>query len=72
MAEVALPILALGGLYIWSNNSDKDKNKDSFINMGVTRHLSHNGPANLPNTNIINKNFPKQNQLRNYFYPDNT
>ena len=63
MAEVALPILALGGLYIWSNNSDKDKNKDSFANMGVTRHPSNNGPSNLPTKYNKTRTLNKINQL---------
>ena len=62
MAEVALPILALGGFYIYSNSGDKKNKKDNFTNMGVTRHPDHSGPSNLPNTNVLNRNFPKQNQ----------
>ncbi len=61
MAEVALPILALGGLYIYSNSSDKDKKQDNFTNMGVTRHPNSNHLSNLPNTNVLHNNFPKQN-----------
>ena len=53
--EVALPILALGGAYIYSNNSKKEnKKQERFTNMGAT--------PQLPNTHILNKNFPKQNQ----------
>ena len=81
MAEVALPILAIGGLYIWSNNSDKNKNEDNFTNMGVTRLPNRSGPSNLPNTNVLNKNFPNQNQpidtknenyTRQYLNPNQT
>ena len=81
MAEVALPILALGGLYIYSNTSDKDKKRDNFTNMGVTQHANSNSLSNLPNTNVINKNFPKQNQpidrknenyVRKYLNPNQT
>ena len=61
MAELALPILALGGLYIYSNK-DNDKHKkvkssESFTNMGFTRHPGHNWPTNLPNTNVLNNNY---------------
>ena len=63
MAEVALPILALGGLYIYSNSSDKNNKKDNFTNMGVTRHPNRSSPSNF-NTHVINRNFPnKINQL---------
>lgn len=67
MAELALPILALGGLYIYSNkDNDKDKKKvnssENFTNMGFTRHPDHNWPSNLPNTQVLNNNYPKQNQ----------
>lgn len=56
MAELALPILALGGLYIYSNQDDKKKNKkENFTNMGSLHS------TNLPNTNVLNRNFPKQN-----------
>jgi len=80
MAEVALPILALGGFYIYSNSGDKNKKKDNFTNMGVTQHPA-NGLSNLPNTNVLNKNFPKQNQpidrknenyVRKYINPNQT
>ena len=60
MAELALPILALGGLYIYSNSDKKDKS-EKFTNMGVTR-FNDRGLSNLPNTNVLNKNFPKQDQ----------
>ena len=81
MAEVALPILALGGFYIYSNSGDKKNKKDNFTNMGVTRHPDHSGPSNLPNTNVLNRNFPKQNQpidkknenyIREYLNPNQT
>ncbi len=81
MAEVALPILALGGLYIYSNSSDKNNKKDNFTNMGVTRHPNRSSPGNLPNTHVINRNFPKQNQpidkknenyIREYHNPNQT
>ena len=58
MAEVALPILALGGLYIYSNSEKNkpDKKLEKYTNMGEPQ------PQRLPNTHIANKNFPKQNQ----------
>jgi hypothetical protein len=57
MAEIALPILFLGASYIYSNSSNKNKIQkiDNFTNIAPN-------PNYLPNTNILNKNFPKQNQ----------
>lgn len=82
MAELALPLLALGGLYIYSNSDKDKKNKkcEKFTNMGIT-HYPNNGDSNLPNTNVLNKNFPKQNQpidktnenyVREYINPNQT
>ncbi len=51
MAEVAIPLIALGGLYIFSNQKDK---KEEYSNMGLK--------AKLPNTSIPNKNYPVDNQ----------
>ena len=51
MAEIAIPIIALGGLYIFSNQKDK---KENYKNMGLK--------PKLPNTAIPNKNYPVNNQ----------
>ena len=65
MAEIALPLIALGSLYIYSNK-DRDNNnnnnnnnnnlKEGFINERIHNNSSFN---ELPNTNVINPNFPK-------------
>ena len=70
--ELAIPFLALGGMYVISNQSSRqcgDSNtsvktikhkskKENFDNMGKKRNY-------LPNTNIPPQNFPvsKQNKL---------
>ena len=54
MAELAIPLLGLGILYVFSNANDKER-KEKFTNMGKNEN-------NLPNTHIPNKNFPVQNQ----------
>tara|TARA_B100001093_G_scaffold488342_1_gene525451 strand:+ start:2628 stop:4448 length:1821 start_codon:yes stop_codon:yes gene_type:complete len=74
MAEVALPLLVLGGLYIHSNKKDNTKKKESYTNMGV------NNSNNLPNTNVKNENFPilkpiehdSKNYIREYINPNQT
>jgi hypothetical protein len=61
--EVALPLIALGGMYVISNQksntscNDKTQNfkkKENFTNMGAR-------PNYLPNTNIPPQNFPVSN-----------
>tara|TARA_Y100000389_G_C17459346_1_gene520502 strand:+ start:1758 stop:3575 length:1818 start_codon:yes stop_codon:yes gene_type:complete len=51
MAEIALPIIALGGLYIMSNQKEK---KENYSNIGLK--------TKLPNTAIPNKNYPVNKQ----------
>ena len=75
MAELALPLIGLGALYVISNK-EKDKKcptNENFINMGAKN--------NLPNTNIPNKNYPVSNQpidktsnnyTREYLNPNQT
>jgi hypothetical protein len=48
--EIALPVLALGGLYIISNNKS-NTNNEQFTNMGKNNNT-------LPNTNIPPNNYP--------------
>jgi len=78
MAEIAIPIVALGAMYIISNKKEKKKNPvESFTQ------------RSLPNTNPIVKNFPKdthgdvlnetnvqtykglKNSTENYYLPEN-
>jgi hypothetical protein len=60
--EIAIPLLALGGMYIISNQSNENcskkeirqKNSENFTNMGAKQNY-------LPNTNIPPQNFPVSN-----------
>ena len=55
--ELAIPFLALGGMYIISNqqsNTCKEKKKETFENMGKKTNY-------LPNTVIPPQNFPVTN-----------
>jgi len=60
--EIAIPLLALGGMYIISNQSNENcskkeirqKNSENFTNMGAKSNY-------LPNTNIPPQNFPVSN-----------
>ena len=46
--ELAIPLLALGGLYVYSNKNDEEE--DEIIQEGMTNQL--------PNTNVPPVNFP--------------
>ena len=57
--EIAIPLLALGGMYIVSNQRSnnslkKEINKENYTNMGAK-------PNYLPNTDISPQNFPVSN-----------
>jgi hypothetical protein len=60
--EIAVPLIALGGMYVISNQKNEDCSKkeirkmtqENFVNMGST-------PNYLPNTNIPPQNFPVSN-----------
>ena len=60
--EIAIPLLALGGMYIISNQSNENcskkgirqQNPENFTNMGAKSNY-------LPNTNIPPQNFPVSN-----------
>jgi len=71
--EIALPLIALGGMYIISNQKNEDCakkeirkiNKENFVNMGgvtnlATRQSEIHGNY-LPNTDIPPQNFPVSN-----------
>ena len=49
MAEIALPVLGLGALYLLSNK--ESNKKENYENMGKKNNT-------LPNTNIQNINYP--------------
>lgn len=59
--EFAIPILALGGLYVVSNQDNPSKNRkdkknfENFTNMGAKKNY-------LPNTNIPPQNYPVPNE----------
>ena len=62
MAEIVLPLIGLGVLYVFSNKNNKENfnNKQSKL------------AENLPNTNVINQNYPS-NSYNSTTYPiDNT
>ena len=67
--EIAVPLIALGGMYIISNqtsdNKKKNIQKEQYTNMGMqsnlaTRQSELHGNY-LPNTNIIPQNYPATN-----------
>lgn len=61
--EIAIPLIALGGMYVISNQKNDDKkkkiNQESFINMRQNISVSKN---ELPNTNIPVSNYPVLNK----------
>ena len=57
--EIAIPLIALGGMYIVSNQSNKKcNNSENFTNMGIRSNLGVNTDNYLPNTNIPPQNYP--------------
>jgi hypothetical protein len=65
MAELAIPLIALGSMYIMSN---QDKKKEKFTNMTETRNY-------LPNTEPILQNYPilqpvKEDNIQRYVNPN--
>lgn len=63
--ELAIPLVALGGMYIISNQNKKD-GSESFNNMGVRSNLQEKTPESrfsnyLPNTNVPPQNYPIMN-----------
>ena len=59
--EIAIPLLALGGMFVISNqeNTDvvkKNKNSENFVNMGKPKPAQY-----LPNANIPPNNYPIMN-----------
>jgi hypothetical protein len=54
--ELAIPLIALGGMYVISNNKNKEKEK---CNTGCENYKNMGKPANyLPNTNVPVTNYP--------------
>jgi hypothetical protein len=67
--EIAIPLLALGGIYVVSNQSNEDCSKkeirqskrEKFTNMGIRSNLGVRNDNYLPNTNIPPQNYPVTN-----------
>jgi len=68
--EIAVPLIALGGMYIVSNQSNESCNdkeirkstrQEKFTNMGIRTNLATNTSNYLPNTNIPPQNYPVSN-----------
>ena len=68
--ELAIPLVALGGMYVISNqNKNKEglkRKTDAFNNMGIRTNLQEKTPESkfsnyLPNTNIPPQNYPIMN-----------
>ena len=49
--EIAIPLIALGGMFVVSNSKSKNSGKEKFNNMG-------RNSQELPNTHIPPQNFP--------------
>jgi hypothetical protein len=58
--EIAIPLLALGGMYVISNQSNENSSvkKENFNNMGIRSNLGVKTDNYLPNANIPPQNFP--------------
>lgn len=65
--ELAIPLVALGGMYIISNqNKDKKEATETFNNMGIRSNLQEKTPESrfsnyLPNTDVPPQNYPIMN-----------
>jgi hypothetical protein len=67
--EIAIPLIALGGMYVVSNQTNENSNKkeirksnqEKFTNMGIRSNLGVKTDNYLPNTNIPPQNFPVSN-----------
>ena len=86
MAQLALPLIALGTFYILSNkkesedenDNEKECMRENFSNMNKRSFQSN--ISELPNTNVINDNFPNlqpievknKNYVKQYFNPNQT
>jgi hypothetical protein len=71
--EIAIPLIALGGMYVVSNQTNetcadkeirksiRQNNSENFTNMGIRSNLGVRTDNYLPNTNIPPQNFPVTN-----------
>jgi hypothetical protein len=61
--EIAIPLIALSGMYIISNQKPNKKcdKSENFTNMGIRSNLGINTDNYLPNVNIPPQNYPVTN-----------
>jgi hypothetical protein len=67
--EIAIPLIALGGMYVVSNQSNENcvkreirqQNQENYTNMGIRSNLGVKTDNYLPNTNIPPQNYPVTN-----------
>jgi len=65
--ELAIPLVALGGMYVISNqNQNRSKDKENFNNMGIKSNLQVANTESrfnnyLPNTHVPPQNYPIMN-----------
>jgi len=68
--EIAIPLIALGGMYVVSNQSNENcadreirrsSRQERFTNMGIRSNLGVRPNNGLPNTNIPPQNYPVSN-----------
>jgi hypothetical protein len=67
--EIAIPLIALGGMYVVSNQSNENcvkreirqQNQENYTNMGIRSNLGVKTDNYLPNTNIHPQNYPVTN-----------
>ena len=68
--EIAIPLIALGGMYVVSNQSNENcadreirrsLRQEKFTNMGIQSNLGVKRNNDLPNTNIPPQNYPVSN-----------
>lgn len=67
--EIAIPLIALGGMYVVSNQSNENcvkkeirqQNQENYTNMGIRTNLGVKTDNYLPNTNIPPQNYPVSN-----------
>ena len=68
MAELAIPLLALGGMYVISNqDKSKQRDKEAFTNLGVTNVREIKNPLTNVNPAVPDLNYPNASQIS----PDN-
>ena len=60
MAEIAIPLLVLGGFYVASNNNQDNKKQNKKSCRDNFENINHNESSKgLPNTRVLNQNYPK-------------